>query len=72
MSKNDKNKIISTQVQSRWRVYIDYRKLNVATHKDHFFVPFLDKMLELLAGHLYYYFVIVYSSYSYICITPKD
>jgi len=30
---------------------IDYRKLNKATKKDHFPLPFIDEMLERLANH---------------------
>ena len=30
---------------------IDYRKLNKATKKDHFSLPFIDEMLERLANH---------------------
>jgi hypothetical protein len=30
---------------------IDYRKLNKATKKDHFLLPFIDEMLEQLANH---------------------
>ena len=36
------------------RMCIDYRKLNEATRKDHFPLPFMDQMLERLAGHAYY------------------
>ena len=30
---------------------IDYRKLNKATKKDHFLLPFINEMLEQLANH---------------------
>ncbi|XP_052299705.1 uncharacterized protein LOC107175370 [Citrus sinensis] len=33
--KNEENKLVPTRVQTGWRVCIDYRKLNAATHKDH-------------------------------------
>nr|GEU41435.1 reverse transcriptase domain-containing protein [Tanacetum cinerariifolium] len=42
---------------TRWRVYIDYRKLNEATCKDHFPLPFMDQMLERLARNEYYCFL---------------
>ncbi|GJW46073.1 reverse transcriptase domain-containing protein, partial [Tanacetum coccineum] len=42
---------------SGWRVRIDYRKLNNATRKDHFPLPFMDQMLERLAGNEYYCFL---------------
>ena len=40
--KNDKNELISTRTVTGWRVCIDYRKLNKATRKDHFPLPFID------------------------------
>ncbi|RDX98279.1 Retrovirus-related Pol polyprotein, partial [Mucuna pruriens] len=36
---------------NRWRVCIDYRKLNQVTHKDHFSLSFIDQVLEKLAGY---------------------
>jgi hypothetical protein len=34
---------------------IDYRKLNKATQKDHFPLPFIDEMLERPANHSFCY-----------------
>jgi len=48
--KNEKEELIPTRVQNSWRVCIDYRRLNQVTKKDHFPLPFIDQMLERLAG----------------------
>ena len=42
---------------SGWRICINYRKLNKATRKDHFPLPFIDQMLNRLAGHELYCFL---------------
>lgn len=70
--KNDQNQLIPTRTVSGWRVCIDYRKLNDATRKDHFPLPFIDQMLERLAGHDYYCFLDGYSGYNQIVIAPED
>nr|GEW05791.1 reverse transcriptase domain-containing protein [Tanacetum cinerariifolium] len=57
---------------SPWRVCIDYRKLNEATRKDHFPLPFMDQMLERLARNEYYCFLDGFSGYFQIPIDPKD
>ena len=61
-----------TRVQTGWRICIDYRKLNVVTRKDHFPLPFIDKILERLAGHVFYYFLDGISSYNQVPIAPED
>ena len=40
--KNKDNELVPTCVQLGWRVCINYRKLNAATRKDHFLLPFID------------------------------
>ncbi|XP_057755999.1 uncharacterized protein LOC130975192 [Arachis stenosperma] len=47
---NERNELIPTRTVTGWRMCIDYRKLNEATRKDHFPLPFMDQMLERLAG----------------------
>nr|GEV63758.1 reverse transcriptase domain-containing protein [Tanacetum cinerariifolium] len=69
---NKENELIPTRLVTRWRVCIDYRKLNEATHKDHFPLPFMDQMLERLAGNEYYCFLDGFSGYFQIPIDPKD
>nr|GFA90419.1 DNA-directed DNA polymerase [Tanacetum cinerariifolium] len=70
--KNDENELVPTRLVTGWRVCIDYRKLNEATRKDHFPLPFMDQMLERLAGNEYYYFLDGFSGYFQIPIDPKD
>ena len=64
--KNEEGELISKRVVDGWRVCIDYRKLNNATRKDHFPLPFIDQMLERIAGHAFYCFLDGYSGYNQI------
>ncbi|GKF10506.1 reverse transcriptase domain-containing protein, partial [Tanacetum coccineum] len=69
---NEENELIPTRLVTGWRVCIDYRKLNEATRKDHFPLPFMDQMLERLAGNEYYCFLDGFSGYFQIPIDPRD
>ena len=51
---------------------IDYRKLNTTTKEDHYPLPFIDQMLDKLAGHSHYCFLDRYSGYNQIDITLED
>jgi len=64
--------LVPTRVQSGWRVCIDYRKLNTATKKDHFPLPFIDQMVERLAGHEYYCSLDGYFGYNQVLVDPED
>ncbi|CAM8948103.1 unnamed protein product [Rhodiola kirilowii] len=51
---------------------IDFRKLNKATKKDQFPLPFIDQMLERLAKHDYFCYLDGYSGFFQIPIHPQD
>jgi hypothetical protein len=46
MVKNEKNEMIPQRTVTGWRMCIDYHKLNKATKKYHFPLPFIDEILE--------------------------
>jgi hypothetical protein len=66
--KNEKNKLIPQRTVTGWWMCIDYRKLNRATKKDHFPLPFIDEMLKRLANHAYFFFLDGYSGFLQIPI----
>ena len=70
--RTENNTLLPSRTVIGWRICIDYQKLNKATRKDHFPFPFLDHMLDRLAGHKYYLFLDGYSSYNQIAIAPED
>ena len=70
--RNEMNELIPIRAVTGWRVCIDYRKLNTATRKDHFSLPFIDQMLDRLVGHPHFCFLDGYSGYNQIAIAPED
>jgi Reverse transcriptase (RNA-dependent DNA polymerase) len=64
--------LISTRIVTRWRMCIDYRKLNSTTRNDHFPLPFIDQMLERLANYLFFYYLDGYSGFFQIPIHLDD
>ena len=54
MAVNDKDEEIQTRLLTKWRVCIDYRKLNATTKKDHFPLIFIDQILDRLASQNYF------------------
>ena len=70
--RNKKNDLIPTRTVTGWRMCIDYRKLNDTTRKNHYPLPFMDQMLERLAGQSFYCFLDGYSGYNQTVMDPKD
>ena len=69
--KNENSDLVPIRIVSGWRI-CDYKKLNKVTRKDHFSLPFIDKMLDRLIDHEFCCFLDGYSDYNQIAIAPKD
>ena len=70
--RNEKKELIPTRTVTGWRVCIDFRKLNTPTKKDHYPLPFIEQMLDMLAGHSHYCFLDGYPGYNQIAIALED
>ena len=70
--RNESNDLIPTRTITGWRMCIDYRKLNKATRKDHFPLPFVDQVLERLANFSYFCYLDGLSGFYQIPIHPED
>jgi hypothetical protein len=64
--------VIIPKNNGKWWVCIDYRELNKATLKDHFPLPFIDQVLDTLAGKKYFSFLDGFNGYNQIYIAPED
>ena len=69
---NENNEMIAVRKVTGWHMCIDYRKLNEATRKDHFPLPFVDQMLEKLSGHDFYCCLDGYSGYMQVPVALED
>nr|GEY63052.1 reverse transcriptase domain-containing protein [Tanacetum cinerariifolium] len=65
---NKDNELTPIRLVTGRCVCIDYSKLNEATRNDHFPLPFMDQMLERLAGNQYYCFL---DGFLVICKFPS-
>ena len=51
---NDKDELIPQKIVIGYKIVIDFRKLNKATRKDHYPLPFIDQMLERLSKYTHF------------------
>jgi hypothetical protein len=64
--------VVPKKLTGKWRMCVDFRELNKATLKDYFPLPFIDQVLDTLAGKRYFSFLDGYSGYNQIQIAPED
>ena len=64
--------VIVPKKGGKWRICVDYRELNKATNKDHFPLPFIDQVLDTLAGKKYFSFLDGYSGQNQIDIALEE
>lgn len=64
--------IIVPKKGRKCQVFFDYRELNSTTKKDHFPLPFIDQVLDNLAGKKYFSFLDGFSGYNKIQIAVED
>src|SRR3954467_8615693 len=69
---NDKNELIPQRVVIGYRMCIDYWKLNNATRKDHYPLPFIDQMLESLSKNTHFFYLDGYSGFCHIHLNTAD
>jgi hypothetical protein len=49
--------VVMPKKNGKLRIYVDFRKLNVATKKDPYMLPFTDEVINIVAGHEVYTFL---------------
>jgi hypothetical protein len=64
--------VIVPKKNGKWRICVDYRELNKSTQKDHFPLPFIDQVLDTLAGKKFHSFLDGFSGYNQIQIASED
>ena len=66
---NDKNELIPQRIVTGYGMVIGFRKVNEATRKDHYLLPFINQMLERLSKHTHFCFLDGYSGFSQIPVS---
>ncbi|MCO5571616.1 hypothetical protein L7F22_025362 [Adiantum nelumboides] len=64
--------VVTPKKNGKWRVCVDNRPLNAVTKRDHFPLPFQDKILNEIAGHEKYTACDGYSGYFQIGIALEE
>jgi hypothetical protein len=64
--------VVMPKKNGKLRICVDFKKLNKATKKNPFPLPFFDEVLNIVAWYEVYSFLDGYSRYHLIFITPKD
>ena len=69
---NENGELVPIRPIARYRMCIDFRKLNCETQKNHKPIQFMNKFLERLTNNSYFCFLDGYSVCFKISIQPED
>jgi hypothetical protein len=64
--------IVVPNKNGKWKICIDFKKLNASTKKDLYPLPFTNEMFTTIARYEAYSFLDGYSGYHQIFIAPED
>ncbi len=64
--------VVVLKKNGKLKIYTDFRKLNAATKKDPYPLPFIDETLNTIARYEAYSFLDGYSRYQQNSIAPED
>jgi len=64
--------VVVPKKNGKWIICVDYRELNMAEIKDHFPLPFIDQVLDSLAGKKLFSFLDGFRGYNQIKIALGD
>jgi len=64
--------VLVLKKDGRWCIFINYKELNKSTLKYYFPLPFIDQVLDTLAGKKYFFFLDEFSRYNQIQIALED
>ncbi|MCO5607250.1 hypothetical protein L7F22_061443 [Adiantum nelumboides] len=64
--------VVTPKKDGCWRVCIDYKPLNAVTKKDPYPLPFIDQLLDVVAGIERYSVCDGYSGYFQLILAPED
>lgn len=64
--------VIVPKKNGKQHICVHYHELNKATRNDHFPLPFIDQVLDLLVGKQFFSFIDGFSGYTKIQIALKD
>jgi len=64
--------VLVPKKNGKWRICVDYQEFNKATKEDHFPLPFIDQVLDGMAGKKFFSFLDGFSGYNHIQIKPGD